>query len=57
MVGGGPVAASMNLIFGFLGLLMLDFTFAKLRLAPDWWMTLRIPLTAIVVACSLTGAL
>jgi hypothetical protein len=48
MTGGGPVAAAMNLIVGFLGLLMLDWQFWRWGLTPPWWMQLRILLTAIV---------
>lgn len=48
MTGGGPVAAAMNLIVGFLGLLMLDWQFWRWSLTPPWWMQLRILLTAIV---------
>ena len=55
MVGGGPVSAGMNLIFGFLGLLILDAQFARWGLAPDWWMRLRLLLTAVVVACLSVG--
>lgn len=51
MVGGGPTSAAMNLIFGFAGLLMLDFAFSSWGLTPRWWMALRILLTAIVIAC------
>lgn len=51
MVGGGPTSAAMNLIFGFVGLLMLDFAFARWGLTPMWWMKLRVLLTAIVVGC------
>lgn len=51
MTGGGPTGAATNLIFGFIGLLMLDFAFARWGLTPKWWMSLRILLTAIVVAC------
>ncbi|MBS1302219.1 DUF3429 domain-containing protein [Loktanella sp. SALINAS62] len=50
MVGGGPTAAGINLCAGFLGLLLLDWQFAKAGLAPAWWMQLRTLLTAIVVA-------
>ncbi|MCU0907475.1 MAG: DUF3429 domain-containing protein [Rhodobacteraceae bacterium] len=50
MVGGGYVTAAMNLIFGFTGLLLLDWTFWRQGLAPDWWMRLRLILTAGVVA-------
>ncbi|WP_299688799.1 DUF3429 domain-containing protein [uncultured Tateyamaria sp.] len=51
MTGGGPVSAATNLIFGFVGLLMLDFAFSRWGLTPRWWMSLRLLLTAIVVAC------
>jgi hypothetical protein len=43
--------SSILLISGFVGLLMLDATFAAQGLAPPWWMRLRLPLTAIVIAC------
>ncbi len=49
MTGGGPTTAAVNLIVGFLALLMLDWHFWRLELAPPWWMHLRILLTAIVV--------
>ena len=55
MTGGGAITASMNLIAGFLGLLLLDWQFWRQGLAPAWWMHLRVLLTAIVVACLLTG--
>ena len=51
MTGGGPTSAAMNLIFGFLGLLLLDFAFSRWGLTPPWWMQLRVLLTALVVAC------
>jgi len=51
MTGGGPTSAGLNLIFGFAGLLMLDFAFSRWGLTPPWWMSLRILLTTIVVAC------
>ena len=51
MVGGGPVSASINLAAGFIGLLGLDYMFWKQELAPPWWMSLRILLTVVVVAC------
>jgi hypothetical protein len=50
-VGGGPVSAAIYLIVGFVGLLGLDWLFWKQGLAPDWWMTLRVMLTVVVVAC------
>ena len=51
MTGGGPTSAAMNLIVGFVGLLMLDFAFSRWGLTPPWWMQLRILLTAIVALC------
>lgn len=53
MTGGGPVAAGMNLIVGFLGLLLLDWQFWRQGLTPPWWMQLRVLLTVIVVICIL----
>lgn len=55
MTGGGPVAAGMALMAGFIGLLGLDFMFWKQGLAPPWWMRLRVLLTAIVVICLSVG--
>ncbi len=48
MTGGGPPTAAMNLIVGFLALLLLDWHFWRLELAPPWWMHLRVLLTGIV---------
>jgi len=47
MIGGGPVSAGMNLIAGFVALLVLDYAFWTWGLAPRWWMALRVLLTAI----------
>lgn len=55
MTGGGPVSAGMNLIFGFLGLLVLDYAFWQWGLAPKWWMQLRVLLTVLVVLCLSVG--
>lgn len=49
MTGGGPTTAAVNLIAGFLGLLLLDWHFWRLGLAPPWWMHLRVLLTTIVI--------
>ena len=57
LTGGGPTSAAINLAFGFTGLLGLDWLFWRHGLAPPWWMRLRVPLTAIVVACLLATAL
>ena len=55
MTGGGPVSAGTNLIFGFAGLLILDYAFWNWRLAPEWWMRLRVPLSGIVLLCLSVG--
>ncbi|WP_298844279.1 DUF3429 domain-containing protein [uncultured Roseobacter sp.] len=55
MTGGGPVTAGLNLMFGFAGLLILDFAFSRWRLTPAWWMNLRVLLTTIVLACLAVG--
>ena len=52
-VGAGPTSSAIYLIAGFIGLLGLDWSFARQGLAPAWWMRLRILLTLIVVACLL----
>lgn len=57
MTGGGPVSTASNLIFGFLGLLILDFAFSNWGLTPHWWMALRVLLTGIVVLCLAVGVL
>lgn len=57
MTGDGPAASALNLIAGFAGLLLLDWHFWRHRLAPPWWMHLRVLLTAIVVASLLPLAL
>ncbi len=49
MVGGGPTAAAINLIAGFLGLLLIDWYFWQVKLAPVWWMHLRVWLTLTVI--------
>ncbi|MFT6222799.1 MAG: hypothetical protein ACJA1F_000637 [Paracoccaceae bacterium] len=48
-VGNGPTAAAINLIAGFLAVLAIDWLFWTNGLAPEWWMKLRIILTAVVV--------
>src|SRR6056297_3884196 len=55
MTGGGPTSSGLNLIFGFAGLLILDWQFSRWGLAPEWWMPLRLLLTSIVVACLAIG--
>lgn len=55
MPGTGVTSALTNLTTGFIGLLFLDYAFHRWELAPAWWMTLRIQLTVVVVACLLIG--
>lgn len=55
MTGGGPVSAGTNLLFGFTGLLLLDYAFFQWGLTPPWWMRLRLILTAVVVSCLAIG--
>ena len=57
MVGGGATAAAISLIAGFLGVLLIDWFFWRNGLAPDWWMALRIPVTAVVCLCLAVVAL
>ena len=57
MVGGGPVMAAIWLAAGFVGILGLDWLFLTQGLAPRWWLRLRLPVTAIVVACILLPVL
>ena len=47
--GTDATGAAVNLIAGFLGLLLLDWHFWQMGLAPKWWMHLRGLLTALVV--------
>ena len=48
--GGGPVSAATYLAFGFAALLLIDGFAWSRGLAPEWWMRLRLLLTAVVVA-------
>ncbi|MEM7599316.1 MAG: DUF3429 domain-containing protein [Pseudomonadota bacterium] len=47
--GSGAVSSAVTLMIGFLGVLVLDWYFWRMGAAPDWWMQLRMLLTAIVV--------
>ncbi len=53
--GSGVSSALLNLATGFIGLLILDFAYQNWRLAPPWWMSLRILLTAVVLICLSIG--
>jgi hypothetical protein len=52
---GATAPALMALAAGFVALLAVDWTAKRAGLAPAWWMSLRLLLTAIVVACLLVG--
>lgn len=56
-VGAGSATSAIYLMAGFLGLLILDWSFWRQGLAPEWWMRLRLLLTAIVLACLMPLAL
>ena len=53
VVGGsgyfGAASSAITLMIGFLGVLVLDWYFWRMGATPDWWMQLRMLLTAIVV--------
>ena len=48
--GGGPASAALFLAVGFAALLPIDRFAWSRGLAPEWWMRLRLLLTAVVVA-------
>lgn len=56
MPGASAETALINLCIGFAALLLLDYFYASWRLAPSWWMSLRIPLTGAVLICLAIGA-
>lgn len=45
------------LAFGFVVLQGIDVLCQRAGIAPAWWLTLRLPLTAAVMVCLLAGAL
>lgn len=45
---GQPLA---HLLAGFVVLLVMDIVYVAQGLAPRWWLTLRVPVTAAVMAC------
>lgn len=48
-VGGSDAEQLMRLAFGFIAILALDAAYMRWRLAPHWWLTLRVIITTIVV--------
>jgi len=43
--------AIAHLIAGFLAVLVLDAVYQIKGLAPRWWLVLRVPVSALVIAC------
>ncbi len=52
-----PVLTCLWLAFGFVGLQAIDVGLQRAGVTPGYWLNLRLPLTAGVVACLLIGAL
>jgi Protein of unknown function (DUF3429) len=52
-----PALSCVWLAFGYVVLQGIDVLFQRAGIAPDYWLSLRLPLTAGVVACLLAGAL
>lgn len=51
-----PLTQIIALIIGFVALLAIDWACQRKGLAPDWWMSLRLILTSVVVFCLGIGA-
>lgn len=54
---GNPALSCVWLAFGFAALQAIDVAFQKGGVAPAYWLSLRLPLTAVVITCLLIGAL
>jgi hypothetical protein len=52
-----PALSCIWLAFGYVVLQGLDVLYSRAGVAPDYWLSLRLPLTAVVMACLLIGAL
>ncbi|AUM74350.1 DUF3429 domain-containing protein [Paracoccus jeotgali] len=46
-----PASLTLALMAGFAALLPIDWYFQWRGAAPGWWMRLRLPLSAVVIAC------
>ena len=53
VAGTPPALWAIYLIAGYVGLLLLAWSFWRQALAPEWWMRLRILLTCVVTLCLL----
>ena len=56
-IGDGAEWAARALMFGFAGLLGIDWWAAERGLAPGWWLRLRVLLTVALLFCLLPVAL
>ncbi len=52
-----PALSLIWLAFGYVVLQAIDVGFRRAGVAPGYWLSLRLPLTAGVIACLLVGAL
>jgi hypothetical protein len=52
-----PALSCVWLAFGFVILQGIDVVFQRAGVTPDYWLSLRLPLTAGVMTCLLVGAL
>ena len=52
-----PALSCLWLAFGFVVLQAIDVVFQRVGVTPDYWLSLRLPLTAGVMTCLLIGAL
>lgn len=52
-----PTFSCLWLAVGFVVLQGIDVVFQRAGVTPDYWLALRLPLTAVVMACLLVGAL
>lgn len=53
--GNGASSALINLMIGFAAVLLIDVAFWRWQLAPPWWLSLRLPLSVIVLICLAIG--
>ena len=53
--GTGPTSALINLMTGFAGVLMIELAFRNWQMTPPWWLSLRLPLTFVVLGCLIIG--
>lgn len=55
MPSTGAQSGLINLATGFIGVLIIDYAFSRWELTPSWWMSLRLQLSAVVLACLCIG--